>query len=380
MSQPPSFHIGIEEEYQIIDPQTRNLRFIVTRAGRDEQPVLRGRSEDSALSPELTSMIQSLSKPACRTISEARVGLRAQREAICRLAQERNLLVAASGTHPFASWKQADVPTHGRYEALVADLQVVAQRLLIFGMHVHIGVEDRNFAIDCMNTVRYMLPHMFTLSTSSPFWAGRDTGLKSYRSILGDNLPRSGIPHFFSSYAEYRQYVDLLLKTNCIRNEGEIWWNVRPHPVYPSLEFRIFDMCPSLDDALGIAALVQAVVAWLYDLRQRNISFRLYPRSLIDENKWRAERYGLDGKLIDFGKEQQLPARTLLRELLRLVDPFVEELGSRQEINHLYTLIERGTSADRQRRVFRDNGGESNREAALRAVVDSVVRETMICL
>jgi carboxylate-amine ligase len=380
MSQPPTYRIGIEEEYQIIDPETRNLRFIVTRAGRDEQPVLRGRDGDSPLGPRLTTAIQGLSSPLCRDMVETREALTAQREAICEMANERGLLVAAAGTHPFASWKQADVPVHGRYETLVADLHVVAQRLLIFGMHVHIGVEDRNFAIDCMNTVRYMLPHMFTLSTSSPFWAGRDTGLKSYRSILSDNLPRSGIPHYFPSYAEYRHYIELLLKTNCIRSEGEIWWNVRPHPVYPSLEFRVFDMCPSLDDTLGIVALVQAVVAWLYDMRRRNVSFRLYPRSLVDENKWRAERYGLDGKLIDFGKEQQLPARALLRELLRLVDPFVEELGSRQEINHLYALIERGTSADRQRRVFRDNGGESNREVALRAVVDSVVKETMVCL
>lgn len=380
MSQPPTLRIGIEEEYQIVDPETRNLRYIVTRAGKDERPVLRGREGDSPLPPQLTAAIQALSMPSQPDITAAREALLAQRQAICELANERGLLVAAAGTHPFASWKQADIPIHSRYEGLVADLQVIAQRLLIFGMHVHIGVEDRDFAIDCMNIVRYMLPHLFTLSTSSPFWTGRDTGLKSYRSILHDNLPRSGIAHSFSSYAEYRHYVDLLLKTHCIRSEAEIWWDVRPHPSYPSLEFRVFDMCPLVDDALGIVALVQAVVAWLYELRRRNISFRLYPRSLIDENKWRAERHGLDGRLVDFGKEQQLPARHLLRELLRLVDGHVDDLGSRQEFNHLYSLVEHNTSADRQRAVYRAQGGDANREAALRAVVDSVVAETMICL
>lgn len=319
----------------------------------------------------------ALASPSCAGIQEARLALTRQRRAIWELAQARGLLVAASGTHPFASWQHPDVPLHGRYHALEPDLQVIAHRLLIFGMHVHIGVEDPDFAIDCMNVVRYMLPHLLTLSTSSPFWVGRFTGLKSYRSILHDNLPRSGIPQQFASYDDYRHYVALLRKTNCILDEMEIWWDIRPHPTHASLEFRVFDMCPRLDDALGLVALVQAIVAWLYELRRRNVSFRVYPHALIDENKWRAERYGLEGKLIDFGKEQQLPARALLRELLRMVDPYVDTLGSRQEINHLYTVVERGTSAERQRAVYLAHGGNENREAALRAVVDSIVDETM---
>ncbi|MCS6844310.1 MAG: carboxylate-amine ligase [Caldilineales bacterium] len=379
MPQPPSLRIGIEEEYQIVHPDTRNLRYIVTRSANQERPVLRSRQGDQPLSDALTASIQALSAPTCANVTEARERLHAQRVAICELAQEMGLLVAASGTHPFASWKQPDVPLPGRYQGMVGDLQVIAERLLIFGMHVHIGVEDRDFAVDCMNTVRYMLPHMLTLSTSSPFWMGRDTGLMSYRCILQENLPRSGIPHQFASYAELRHYIDVLLKTRCIRSEDEIWWDIRLHPVYPSLEFRIFDMCPRLDDAIAIVAVVQATVAWLYDLRRRNISFRLYPRSLIDENKWRAERYGLNGKLIDFGKEQQLPARSLLRELLRLITPYADALGTVGEINHAYHIVEHGTSADRQRQVFREHGGTANPEAALKAVVDSVVAETMIC-
>lgn len=377
MAQPPSLRIGIEEEYQIVDPASRNLRFIVTRASGTELPIWRGREEDAPLSEELTESIGALASPSCAGIHEARGALTRQRRAICDLARDRGLLVAAAGTHPFASWQQPDVPLHGRYRALEPDLQVIAHRLLIFGMHVHIGVEDPEFAIDCMNVVRYVLPHLLTLSTSSPFWAGRFTGLKSYRSILHDNLPRSGIPQKFTSPEEYQRYVALLRKTNCILDEMEIWWDIRPHPTHASLEFRVFDMCPRLDDALGLVALVQAIVAWLYDLRRRNVSFRVYPLALIDENKWRAERYGIEGKLIDFGKEQQLPARGLLRELLRLVDPYVDALGSRQEINHLYGVIEHGTSAERQRGIYLAHGGNGNREAALRAVVDAIVAETM---
>ena len=377
MSKPPSLRLGIEEEYQIVDPETRNLRYIITRTAKNEQPVLRGHDGDSPLPDDLATLMSDLSRPALANISELSDALVEQRRAVCALARSRGLLVAAAGTHPFAAWSEVGMPQHGRYEGVMEEMRVVAKRLLIFGAHVHIGIEDPELAIDCMNVVRYMLPHLLTLSTSSPFWAGRDTGLKSYRAIVHENLPRSGIPHDFSSYLEYRNYIDLLLKTRCIRGENDIWWDVRPHHSYPSLEFRVFDMMPVVEDAVGVVAAVQAVVAWLVDLRVRNIIFRQYPRSLIEENKWRAERYGLDGKLIDFGKEQQFPARGLVRELLRLADPYVNHLGSRAAVDHLYTVIERGVSSDRQRKVYQQNGGNANREAALRAVVDSVVAETM---
>ncbi len=379
MTPAPSLRLGIEEEYQIIDPQTRNLRYIVTRTARDEQPVLRGYDGDTPLNAELTHSMGELAKPGISHVHELKAALIQQRQAVCALAEERGLLMAAAGTHPFASWKQPDMPLHGRYEGVMEEMRVVAKRLLIFGMHIHVVIEDPAVAIDVMNVARYMLPHLLTLTTSSPFWAGRDTGLKSYRAILHENLPRSGVPHYFASPGEYRHYVDLLLKTHCIRSENDIWWDVRPHHEYSSLEFRLFDMMPAVDDAVGVAAAVQALVAWLVDLRAHNISFRTYPRSLIEENKWRAERYGLDGKLIDFGKEQQLPARTLVRELLRLMDPYVNQLGAHREVDRLYTVIEQGTSADRQRRVYQQHGGNANREQALRAVVDSLVAETMIC-
>lgn len=379
MTQAPSLRLGIEEEYQIIDPETRNLRYIITRTAKDERPVLRGVDGDAPLDANLTQMMTSLARPGLQNVADLKAALLEQRHAVCKMASERGLLLAAAGTHPFAAWSKGDVPLQGRYEGASEEMRVIAKRLLIFGAHIHVAIEDPAVAIDVMNVVRYMLPHLLTLSTSSPFFTSNDTGLKSYRAILHENLPRSGIPHYFASPMEYRHYVDLLIKTNSIRGENDIWWDVRPHHEYASLEFRVFDMMPVVEDAVGVVAAVQAVVAWLADLRSRNISFRIYPRSLIEENKWRAERYGLDGKLIDFGKEQQLPARTLVRELLRLVDSYVERLGSRREVDHLFKVIERGTSADRQRRVFKENGGKSNRDAALRAVVDSVVAETMIC-
>lgn len=379
MPQAPSLRLGIEEEYQIIDPDSRNLRYIITRTAKAEQPVLRGFDGDTPLGAAVTRAMMDLAKPTIGSVAELKEALSEQRRAVCTLAEERGLLLAAAGTHPFASWKEPDMPLHGRYEGVMDEMRVVTRRLLIFGTHIHVAIEDPAAAIDVMNVVRYMLPHLLTLTTSSPFWSGRDTGLKSYRAILHENLPRSGIPEYFASASEYHEYIDLLLQTNCIRGVNDIWWDVRPHQEYPSLEFRLFDMMPVVEDVVGVVAVVQALVAWLVDLRAHNISFRLYPRGLIEENKWRAERYGLDGMLIDFGKEQQLPARNLVRELLRLVAPHVDRLGTRREVDHLYTIIERGTSADRQRRVYLQHGGRANNEAALRAVVDSVVAETMIC-
>ncbi|MER2599176.1 MAG: carboxylate-amine ligase [Caldilineales bacterium] len=379
MSTPPSLRLGIEEEYQIVDPETRTLRYIITRTPRDERPVLRGTEGDTPLEPPLAKLMADLAKPVFNSAAELGEALIEQRRAVCQMASDRGLWVAAAGTHPFAAWSQTSTPLHGRYEGLTEEMRAVAKRLLIFGAHIHVAIEDPGMAIDCMNTVRYMLPHLLCLSTSSPFFAGHDTGLKSYRAILHENLPRSGVPHEFASPDEYKHYVELLIKTHCIRGENDIWWDVRPHRQPSSLEFRLFDMMPAVEDTIGLVAAVQAVVAWLTDLRGHNISFRLYPRSLIEENKWRAERYGLDGKLIDFGKEQQLPARTLVRELLRLADPYVERLGSRRQIDHLYQVIERGTSADRQRRVYQQNGGKKNHNAALIAVVDALVAETMIC-
>jgi carboxylate-amine ligase len=245
----------------------------------------------------------------------------------------------------------------------------VGRRLLIFGMHVHIGIEDREVLIDVMNQIRYFLPHVLALSTSSPFWHGRDTGLKSYRSVVFESLPRTGIPQQFGAYADYRSYVDTLLATGSIDEPTHIWWDVRPSEKFPTLEVRIPDMCTRMDETLCLAALVQAIVAKLVRLRQANQTWRVYRKNLLDENKWRAVRYGIEGKLIDFGKTKEVRLPALIEELLTWVDDVVDELGSRAEVEYVETILDQGTSADRQLAVYR-------RTEDLRTVVDLVVEET----
>ena len=257
-----------------------------------------------------------------------------------------------------------------RYAGVKQDMQELAQRLLIFGTHVHVGIEDREFLIDAMNVVRYLLPHMLCLASSSPFWMGRNTGLKSYRSIIFRNFPRSGIPRSFQSWSDFTYLVDTLVATKSIPDGSKIWWDVRPNWSYPTLEFRICDVCTRVEEAVCIAAIFQAIIAKLWKLRRDNLTFRVYPMDLIEENKWRAVRYGLDGKLIDFGKQQELPARELLTELIEwFISDVVDELGSRQEIEYAYRIMREGSSADRQLATF-ERTGDFN------AVVDQLVAET----
>ncbi len=249
------------------------------------------------------------------------------------------------------------------------DLRIVARANLIFGLHVHIGVEDRETAIHLMNAARYFLPHILALSTNSPFWLGMDTGLKSYRCKVFDKFPRTNIPDTFQSWGEYERFVNLLVKTNCIDNAKKIWWDIRPHPHFPTLEFRICDVPMRADETIAITALIQATIAKLYKLHSANQSFRIYERALLMENKWRALRYGLDGKLIDFGKQTEVPVRDLIYEYLQFVDDVVDELDSREEINYIHRILEHGTGADRQLRIFQETGD-------LTKVVDYIVYET----
>jgi carboxylate-amine ligase len=288
---------------------------------------------------------------------------------MCELAEREGLWVAAAGTHPFASWARQEVSPYGRYPELARFLQDVGRRLLIFGMHVHIGIEDRDLLIDVMNQVRYFLPHVLALSTSSPFWHGRDTGLKSYRSVVFESLPRTGIPPQFPSYAAYRSYVDLLVSTDSLDEPTHIWWDARPSERFSTLEVRIPDACTRLDETICLAAVVQAIVAKLVRLRLANQTWRIYPKYVIDENKWRAVRYGITDKLIDFGKSREIRFSSLAAELLAWLDDVVDELGSRTEIEYLDTILAEGTSADRQLAVY-------GRTGDFRAVVDQVVQET----
>jgi carboxylate-amine ligase len=360
----PSLTIGIEEEYQIIDPATRELRSYVQRFLEQGRTVL-----PDQIRPEFLQSQVEAGTSICHDIQEARRELIRMRRSICELAEREGLWVAAAGTHPFSSWARQEISPFGRYPELARFLQDVGRRLLIFGMHVHVGIEDRELLIEIMNQVRYFLPHLLALSTSSPFWHGRDTGLKSYRSVVFESLPRTGIPPRFGSYADYRSYVDTLLATDSIKEPTHIWWDARPSERFPTLEVRIPDMCTRVEETLCLAALIQAIVAKLVHLRQANQSWRLYRKSLLDENKWRAVRYGITGELIDFGKKQEAPFPALVKELLEWVDDVVDELGSRTEVEYAHHILHHGSSADRQLAVYRQ-------AEDFRAVVDHVVEET----
>jgi carboxylate-amine ligase len=299
------------------------------------------------------------------------------------MAAENGLYIAAASTHPFARWEEQVITEGTRYKELLDDMQAVAKRLLIFGMHVHVGFGDepqsKELLIEVMNQARYFIPHLLAISTSSPFWRGYNTGLKSYRSVIFESMPRTGIPHSFLSWADYKGFEQTLEKVGSfgeLDKRAKIWWDIRPHPVYDTLEFRITDICTTVDECICVVALFQAICAKMLKLRRQNMSWRRYRHVHITENKWRAVRYGVRGKMIDFGIEESVPFPTLMEELLELVDDVVDDLGSREEVGYLRSIVEHGSSADRQLRVYHENGGDANREEALRAVVENLVAET----
>jgi carboxylate-amine ligase len=359
------FTMGIEEEFQIIDPVTRELRSHITEM-IDEGRMILGEQ----IKPEMHQSMIEIGTGICSNIQEARADLVKLRRTVSALAGSKGLRIAAASTHPFSSWKDQKITPDRHYEALINEMQFLAQSLLIFGMHVHVGIDDRESQIHLMNAARYFLPHLLAISTSSPFWIGIKTGLKSYRSEIFKKFPRTDIPDYFSSWSEYDNYVSLLLKTGCIDRPKKIWWDIRPHPTFPTLEFRICDIPSRVDEVIAIAALIQAIVAKLSKLYRMNMGFRLYRRALIQENKWRAVRWGLDGKLIDFGKQKEVPVRDLIYELLDFVDDVVDELGSRKELEYIHTILAHGTSADRQLKTFEETG-------EMNTVVDQLIAETM---
>ena len=358
------FTLGIEEEFQIVDPETRELRSHVSEILEEGRMLL-----GEQIKPEMIQSQVEVGTGVCRNIQEARADITNLRSIISSLAEKNGLKIVAASTHPISRWQDQKVFEDERYELLVQELQTVARSLLIFGVHVHVGVADRERQIHIMNASRYFLPHVLALSTSSPFWMGHNTGLKSYRSEVFKQFPRTDIPDHFDSYPGFERYVDLLIRTGCINDGKKIWWDCRPHPFFPTLEFRICDIPTQVDDTIAIAALFQAIVAKLYKLMDQNLGFRLYRRMLIQENKWRAVRYGLDGKMIDFGKNKEVPVKDLIRELLDFVDDVLDDLGSRQAVEHIHTILDRGTSADEQLRVYRETND-------LKAVVDRLIELT----
>ena len=360
----PSLTLGIEEEYQIIDPATGELRSYITEILEGDHMVL------GEIKPELHQSMVEVGSKVCHTPADLRAELVRLRGLVMDLAARDGLVIAAAGTHPFSHWTEQEITPLERYVGVKQDLQDLAQQLLIFGTHIHVGIEDKDFLVDAMNVARYLLPHVLALSTSSPFWMGRRTGLKSYRSIVFRNFPRTGIPPIMRTYREYEELLEALVATKSVPNGSKIWWDARPHHAFPTLEFRVCDVCTRVEEAVSIAAILQAIVCKIWKLRRDNLTFRVYPSAMIEENKWRAVRFGLDGNMIDFGKTKELPTRELVTELLHwFVDDVVDELGSRKEIDYAFQIMRHGTSADRQLAVYQQTGD-------LRAVVDHLVSET----
>jgi carboxylate-amine ligase len=361
------FTLGIEEEFQIVDPKTRQLKSHVSEFLEEGKMIL-----GEQIKPEMIQSMIEVGTGICANIEEARVDISRLRGIISSLARKKGLEIVAASTHPISHWQDQEIFDDDRYRIMVEEIQMVARSLLIFGLHVHVGVADPERAIHLMNTARYFLPHLLALSTSSPFWMGVQTGLKSYRSEVFKKFPRTDIPDHFDSRAAFDQYIELLVKTNSIDNGKKIWWDVRPHAFFPTLEFRVCDIPTRVDDTIAIAALCQAIIAKLNKIMDSSLGFRLhlYRRMLIQENKWRAVRYGMQGKFIDFGKQKEVPVVDMIRELLEFVDDVVDPLNSRKEIEHIHTILERGTSADAQLAVFEQTN-------SLESVVDMLIAYTM---
>ncbi len=368
MIDPKIFTLGIEEEFQIVDPETRELRSHIQQILEEGKLILK-----EQVKPEMHQSVVEMGTEVCKNIHDARVEVTKLRKELARLAIKNGLRIAAAGTHPFSHWKDQRITEHPRYKQVVDDMQQVARANLIFGLHVHVGIDNRESGIKIMNEARYFLPHIFALSTNSPFWLGRNTGFKSYRTKVFDRFPRTGIPDYFQSASEYDDYVKLLVKTNCIDNAKKIWWDIRLHPFYETLEFRVCDIPMRVDETIALAALMQAIVAKLYKLQKQNLGFRLYSKALISENKWRASRYGVSGNLIDFGKQTEVPTKDLIEELLEFVDEVVDDLGSRNELNYIREILKMGSGADRQLKVWEQSYD-------LKSVVDYIIEETNLGL
>lgn len=368
--------LGIEEEYLLVDPETRELAVdppeALLRTCEAEIP-----EDAGSVAPEFLRPQIEVGTSVCASIDEARERLACLRRTVCGVAEDHGYRVIAASTHPSADWHDQKHTDKDRYNALAADMQTVARRLLICGMHVHVGIDDDERRIDVMNQVSYFLPHLLALSTSSPFWQGRDTGLLSYRLSVFDELPRTGLPERFESWGEYVRHVDAMVGAGLIEDASKIWWDVRPSARFPTLEMRITDVCTTLKDSVAVAALFVCLVAMILRLRGRNQRWRVYANMLINENRWRAQRYGLSEGLVDFGKGDVVAYEALLDEMLELVADDADALGCRAALDHTRTIRERGTSADRQLSAYaaaRDGGADH--AEALRAVVDWLVGET----
>ena len=345
------FTLGVEEEYMVIDPVSRELKSHEQRIVAEGQKIIKEK-----VKAEMHQAVVEVGTDICRDVDEARKDVSALRTTISSIAESLGFRIGAAGTHPFSHWQSQLINDHARYQEIVNEMQDAARSNLIFGLHVHVGMPSREMAIHIANSARYFLPHVYALSTNSPFWEGRLTGFKSFRTKVFDKFPRTGIPDYFDSYSAYENYVNLLIKTKCIDNAKKIWWDLRVHPFFGTVEFRICDVPMTVDETICLASLFQCICAKLYKLRSDNLNFIIYPRALVNENKWRASRYGIEGQLIDFGKEEEKDTRLLILELLDFVDDVADELGCRHALEYVHRMLENGTGADRQLQVYADTG------------------------
>ena len=373
----PEFTIGVEEEYLLVDQETRAL---VVDPPESLMKECEERCGSQVTSELLRSQIE-IGTAVCNNMQEVRDELVRLRGFVKEVANNHGLAPIASSTHPFSRWKDQKHTRKERYDQLTVEMQGTARRLLICGMHVHIGIGDDELRIDLMNQMSYFLPHLLALSCSSPFWEGRDTGLKSYRLTVFDSLPRTGLPERFASYAEYERHIRIMVDAGLIEDSTRVWWDIRPSARYPTLETRVMDVCTRLDDTVALAALLLCILRMLYRLRRNNQRWRIYTPMLIRENRWRAMRYSFDEGLIDLAKGVVVPFEELLDEMLSLVAEDAEALGCTDEINSLQHILQRGTSAHRQLRKYElERATGASEEDALKAVVDTLIKDTAVGL
>ncbi|MDP3983577.1 MAG: carboxylate-amine ligase [Acidimicrobiia bacterium] len=370
----PEFTIGIEEEYLVVDRETRDLIKSPPDVIWKELENILG----SQVTPEFLKAQIEVGTRVCSTVAEAREDLTRMRRGLSEVVAEYGAAIIASSTHPFANWSEQETTDDPRYRSLASDYQQVARQLVICGMHVHVGIGDPHLRIDLMNQVRYMLPHMLALSTSSPFWAGQPTGLLAYRLVIFQNLPRTGVPEEFASWGEYERTVEILINAGLIEDASKLWWDIRPSSRYPTLEMRVSDICTRLEDAMTVAALYQCLLGFLYRLRRENQRWRTYSPMMIEENLWRAQRYGVDGSLVDFGRGELVGYSDLVEEFIELLAQDATEFGVREELRHARTIVSEGTSAHRQLATYETAkaDGADDREA-LNQVVDELIADTM---
>ncbi|HSG64547.1 MAG TPA: carboxylate-amine ligase [Gammaproteobacteria bacterium] len=370
----PLFTLGIEEEYLLVDPRTRDL---IESAPPSLLDRCAARCNDQQVSPELLRSQIEVGTRICHNLGEARAALTELRRMVIGVAAEHGLGLIAASTHPFARWAKQKYTEKARYAALSQEMQATARRLVICGMHVHVGIDDDELRIDLMNQYSYFLPHLLALSSSSPFWEGQDTGLKSYRLTVFDVIPRTGLPERFDSFADYQRHLRIMVDAGLIPDATMIWWDVRPSARYPTLETRIMDVCTNINDALCLAAIVVCTLRMLWRLRRANQRWRMYSRLLLNENRWRAMRYGTDQGLIDLGKGRIMPFPQLAEELLEIIHEDAEALGCVADIERVRHILAHGTSAHHQLKVLAEAmASGASREEALKSVVDYLITET----